>query len=338
MSNYWETKRVCVTGGAALIGSHLVERLIQENVGHLWVVDDLSSGKKENLPKDVDLWQVDLRDPCKAKLALTNADIIFHLACSHGGRGFVATHKLDCIDNLSLDATVFRVAREVGVEKVAFASSACAYPIDLQADISKPCYLKESDIDYNNIRQPDGAYGVGKLCGELALDAYVEAGHYAGVACRFFTVMGKRMKPNHAILALIAKTFVRQDPFPIWGFPDVIRNWTWVENTVDGMVLATEKLNRGAVNIGLEEPITVHQAVETVWDVMGWHPNTYHYLSDAPVGIVSRVSDSTKAKTLLGWKSTVSFRDGVEKIVDWYISTHKIDDVKASLERSLTER
>lgn len=336
--SYWETKRVAITGGANLIGSHLVEHLLKENVGHLWVIDDLSAGKRENLPDGVELWNIDLRDPNKAKLALKNADTLFHLAAAHGGRGYVNTHKLDCIDNLSIDTTVFRVAREVGVQKMVIASSACAYPIDLQMDISKPCYLKETDIDYNNLRQADGHYGTAKLISEVALDAYIEAGHYEGAAVRFFTVMGKRMNQSHAVLALIAKTFVKQDPFSIWGSPDVIRNWTMVTDSVNGMVLAAEKMKRGAINIGLETPITVHQAVETVWDVMGWHPKEYRYLSDAPVGVVSRVSDSTKARTLLGWHSTVSFREGVEKIVDWYVSTHNRDEVRQSLERSLTER
>jgi nucleoside-diphosphate-sugar epimerase len=219
-----------------------------------------------------------------------------------------------------------------------FASSACAYPVDLQTDMSKPAFLSEEQIDYKNIRQPDGEYGFGKLGGEIALNAYVKDGHFSGVACRFFTVMGVRMKPNHAILALIAKTFVKQDPYQIWGNPNVIRNWTWVGDTVNGLVLAAEKLNSGAVNIGLEEPITVHQAVETVWDAMGWRPTTYQYDSDAPVGVVSRVANSEKAHKELGWYPQVSFKDGVAKIVDWYTSTHNVDEVKISLEKSLTAR
>lgn len=336
--SFWQGKQVAVLGGAALIGSHLIEELLKLPIKNLWVADDLSSGKRENVPSQVAIQVTDLRNYEDACLAVSRADVVFHLACSHGGRGYVDTHRLECIDNVSLDATVFRACAEQGVKKVVFASSACAYPVDLQTDMSKPAYLRETQIDYKDIRQPDGEYGLAKLVGEIALDSYIEAGKFEGVACRFFTVMGERMKPNHAILALIAKTFVRQEPFQIWGHPNVIRNWTYVTDTVCGMLLAAEKMTRGAVNIGVERPITVHDAALTVWKTMGWTPSDIEFLGDAPVGVVSRVADAEKACLLLGWKAQVRFEDGVKRIVDWYVANHNVDEVRASLEKSLTER
>lgn len=343
MSNYWEDKKVVVTGGAALIGSHLVEYLISQNVKDIWVVDNLSSGKKENLPKGFNIIEGDCRDSFTAEHNFMNADIVFHLACQHGGRGYVDTHPVACADNLSLDATVFRAARMAGVQKVIFASSACVYPLWLQNDIRKEVRLSEEMCHWDNPSQADGQYGWAKLMGEMTLDAYVAEGYFHGVSTRFFTVYGPRMKQNHAIAAMIAKTFIKQRPFEIWGNGNQFRNWTYVKDTVRGMALAAVYMNRGAVNIGIEDKITVNQAVAQVMELMGYDPyKDSHPLSavvwtpDKPTGPVNRIADARKAHYSLDWWPAYSFKEGLQETIEWYLATHNEDEVRAGLEESLT--
>lgn len=336
---FWEHQKVCVTGGAAMIGTHLIEKLINLGVGVVWVADDLSSGKEEWLPKDVELIKTDLRDQSNADNAICGADIVFHLASQHGGRGFVDSHRLECLDNLGLTSSVFRACKNMGVEKVVFASSACAYPTDLQTDKYKDLKLSEDMIDLRNIRQADNAYGVEKLVGEITLDAYADAGIFDAISCRMFTAFGARVKNNHAIGALIAKTIVGQEPYEIWGKDGTQqRNWTFVKDTAYGLALAAEHMTRGAVNIGTEDRITVNQAAETIWDILHWKPKSVKYLADKPVGTLNRVADASKARDLLGWTPKYSFREGLCETIEWFAHAHKVADVRASLEKSLTER
>src|SRR5262245_256355 len=119
-------QRILVTGGASFIGSHLSELLVQSG-GKVSVADDLSSGKRENLDciaSDITFLQGDLRCPDFAAGALGGQDVVFHLAASHGGRGYIDTHPIECVNNMLLDHLVFAAAADAGVRKIVLAGSA----------------------------------------------------------------------------------------------------------------------------------------------------------------------------------------------------------------------
>lgn len=339
--NYWEGKRVAILGGASLIGSHLAEALIKADVAHLSISDDLSSGKYENVKELVEREGVEfknreLRDFFNAKLAIRNMDIVFHMAAQHGGRGYVASHDVELYNNLELDTTIFRACAGK-VEKVIFSSSACAYPIDLQTNVDEYVYLPEGVINYKKMQQPDGAYGIEKLVGEQMLDAHIANGDFKGCSTRSFTVYGPRMNESHAIAALIAKVMIKQNPIEVWGTGSQIRNWTYVEDNVAGAMLAAEKLDRGAINIGIEERLKPIIAVNKICEIMDWFPDSVLFQRDKPVGPVNRVADATKLKSL-GWEPKYTFEEGLRKTIDWYTSTHSVEELRETLERKLTER
>ena len=338
--NWWHGKRCALLGGASLIGTHLAEALVDKGVSYLCVADDLSAGE-QNLrlltEMGVHFIRCDLREYSSALRAIDHADIVFHLAAQHGGRGYVASHKTNLYDNLDLDATIFRACAERTVEKVIFSSSACAYPIDLQDDPDIEFYLSEGMIDYNNIRQPDGPYGEEKLLGEKMLDAYIEAGAFGGCSTRSFTVYGPRMTETHAIAALIAKFLIRQNPVEIWGDGKQVRNWTYVEDNVEGALLAAEHLDRGAINIGVEERMNPVVAYIYIGEIMGWYPDGIEFQLDKPVGPLNRVASASKLKSL-GWQPKYTFEEGLRKTIDWYLTTHTAEDVARNFERKLTER
>jgi nucleoside-diphosphate-sugar epimerase len=341
VGNFWTGKRVVLLGGASLIGTHLAHALLEKNIRRLTIVDDFSSGSFENVKdlvnQHVNVIRGDLRIYNTAFAAVTNEDIIFHMAAQHGGRGYVAGHKVELYDNLSLDATIFRACAEAHVEKVIFSSSACAYPIELQTDPKKLLYLSEDMIDYDKMLDADGPYGREKLLGEMMLDAYIERGAFQGCSTRSFTVYGPLMKENHAIAALIAKTLIMQSPFEIWGDGKQIRNWTYVQDNVAGALLAAEHLNRGAINIGVEDRMTPRDAALMIWDIMDWHPEAVDYHLNKPVGPKNRVADASRLKAL-GWEPRYTFEEGLRKTIDWYLSTHTVDEVRKDFERKLTER
>jgi UDP-glucose 4-epimerase len=342
VSNYWEGKKVALFGGASLIGTHLANELMSRGA-IVRMSDDLSAGRLSNIQelinRGMEFYKMDLRHYSNAFAGVIGCDVVFHLAAQHGGRGYVASHKVELYDNLALDTTIFRACSDAKVGKVIFSSSACAYPIDLQTRSDDLLYLSEDMIDYGNMKQADGAYGTEKLLGEMILDAYIERGDFKGCSTRSFTVYGPLMGETHAIAALIAKTMIKQDPFEIWADKDnlQIRNWTTVWDNVAGALLAAEHLERGAINVGIEDRLTPVDACNLIWENMGWMPKEIDFHPEKPIGPRNRVANSTALKAL-GWKPKYTFEQGLRKTIDWYVSTHDTESLKKDLERKLTER
>lgn len=336
----WKKKKVLVTGGASFIGSNLVDKLLDLGA-QVRVVDDLSSGKKENIKdhlkkKSIEFKKADLREPGVARKTVKGMDIVIHLAGDHGGRGYIDLHQAGPASNLFLDGAVFWEALKNGVEKIVFASSGCVYPKYLQKNHKKKIFLSE-DL----VKPPydaDNIYGWAKLMAELTLKAYRNEYGLKAASCRFFTVYGPRGKEDHAVLAIIAKAFIRQDPFEVWGNGKQIRNWTYVDDIINGVILAAEKLDDGtAINLGTMERIRVIDAVKEVLRYTG-HKAEIKLLPHMPTGPMNRVADNSLAEKLLGWEPKVKFMDGLRRTIDWYFSTKNRSEVKAKLSKMLTER
>ena len=305
------------------------------------VVDDLTSGHLSNIEAHVRKGRVkfieaDLREPGVARCAMKGIDVVFHLAADHGGRGYVDLHQAGPGSNLFLDGVVFWEAVKARVEKLVFASSGCVYPNYMQTDGNKEIYLREEDVKPPH--DADNMYGWAKLMGELTLKAYHREHNLSAASCRYFTVYGPRGVENHAVMAMIARAFVRQDPFEVWGDGTQIRNWTYVDDIVSGTLLAAEKIDDGtAVNLGTMERIRVIDAVKMVTKYAGYQPQI-RFLRDMPTGPINRVADNHLAKELLGWEPKTPFQEGLRKTMDWYFSRKQKDDVSSVLETMLTAR
>ncbi len=336
----WKGINVLVTGGASFIGSHLTDALVERGA-RVRIVDDLSSGKLENIQHHlaqgtVEFMQADLREPGIARAAMKDIQIVFHLAADHGGRGYVDLHQAGPASNLFLDGLVFWEARRAGVEKVIFASSGCVYPNFLQSDVNREIYLTE-DL----VKPPydaDNMYGWAKLMAELTLKAcYSEYGMKAA-SCRYFTVYGPRGVENHAVIAMIARAFIGQNPFEVWGDGTQVRNWTYIDDIVRGTIMAAEKIDDGtAVNLGTMERVRVIDAVKMVLEYTG-HQAEIRFRPDMPTGPLNRVADNSLARKLLGWEPLVLFQEGLKRTIDWYFATKNREQVRKVLERMLTER
>ena len=133
---------------------------------------------------------------------------------------------------------------------------------------------------------------------ELTLQAYHREHELGAASCRYFTVYGPRGVENHAVIAMIARAFVRQDPFEVWGDGTQIRNWTYVDDIVSGTILAAEKINDGtAVNLGTMERIRVKDAAQMVLEYAGIKRRNPACGRDMPTGPVNRVADNALAKS-----------------------------------------
>ena len=338
----WQNKRVLVTGGASFISSHVIDRLVAKGARTIRVVDDLSSGTKENLKGHlasgvVQLVKADLLADGVAAAACKDIDVVFHLAAIHGGRGYVDLHQAECSKNLVMDGLIVKAAHAAKVEKFVFASSGCVYPNYIQQDVSKELYLTEEMV--GPPYDADHMYGWAKLMCEMTLQAYYRDHGLKSVSCRLFTVYGERGVENHAVIAMIARAFIGQNPFEVWGDGTQIRNWTYVGDIANGMIAAAESTveDGTALNLGTTERTKVIDAVREVLSYTGREAEI-KFLTDMPTGPLNRVASNDLAAKLIGWKPEVKFVDGLHRTIDWYFSSKDQARVRSYFGRMLTER
>jgi len=335
-----DNSKVLVTGGASFIGSHLTHALVERGAS-VRVVDNLSSGQLSNIQTYVESGQVefvqaDLTDPGIAQRAVYGVRVVFHLAADHGGRGYVELHQAACATNLALDGMLFRACHQAGVEKVVYASSGCVYPNHLQTDPGQLLFLTEDMV--GPPCDADNMYGWAKLMGEMTLQAFCRDWGMKSASCRYFTVYGERGHENHAVIAMIARAFVGQNPYVVWGNGEQIRNWTHVDDIVAGTIKAAENIDDGtAINLGTMERTRVIDAVHEVLRYTG-HSAEIELHPEMPTGPMNRVADNSLGKQLLDWEPEVRFMDGLRRTIDWYFSTKDKNTVVSVLEERLTER
>ncbi|MEZ5922151.1 MAG: NAD-dependent epimerase/dehydratase family protein [Parvularculaceae bacterium] len=336
----WSSKNVLVTGGCSFIGSHLVEGLVARGAS-VRVVDDLSSGIRENIDDAlksgrVEFEEADLLDPRAAARAATDMNVVFHLAATHGGRGYIDTHQSACSTNLALDSIVIRESHRAGVEQLTFASSGCVYPTSMQNDPREIVYLTEDLV--KPPYEADDLYGWAKLMAELSLRAYHKETGMKCASVRYFTAYGERCPANHAVIAMIGRAFLQQNPYVVWGTGEQIRNWTYVSDIVDGTIKAAERIEDGtAINLGTMERTSVMEAARMILDRTRLNAEIKPDPTK-PTGPYNRVADNSLAKRLLDWEPQVTFSDGLDRTIRWYFESHSREELAKNFETSLTER
>jgi len=319
---------VAVTGGASFIGSHLVDKLCAMGAS-VTVIDNLSSGTLENLAQspDATFVNMDLEYASISEIVkvLRGTKITFHLAATHGGRGYIDTHPADVCSNFAIDHHVIEGAWVAGVERVVIASSACVYPPGLQEKYDTDYLLREADSDSFRLEEAlsaDLEYGWAKLMGEVQLNAFIKQYGLKGCSMRFVTAYGEGENETHVIIALIHKAHERMDPFVIWGDGNQSRDFTYVSDIVDGTILAAERITDGRpVNLGTGRRLKLVDVARIIFDLTGFHP-TVRFDPSMPTGVVSRALDITRARQLLGWEPKVALEDGLSRTIKWYVRTH----------------
>lgn len=339
MNNFYSNKKIFIAGGAGFIGHHLLDQLIQSQA-KITIGDNLFSGDINNV---IRIWGkngikfnkknwgyegegghkfilVDFTDYEKTLQVLNNQEIVFNLAARFGGRGFIDTHPADCCDNFAIDQNIFKAAKEVGVDRVQFASTACVYPSDLQKSYYSKYLLKEEDAIKNNWSNADREYGWAKLMGEMTLKAFnVQYGLKSSIT-RYVTAYGPWENDTHAIIMLIRRAINREDPYLIWGSGKQDRDFTYVDDIVSGTMVACEHItNADAVNLGTSVRYTMIESVNLIFDILGWRPKKLVFDKTKPEGVKTRALDIKKAKKLMGWQPKYTFKMGLEKTIKWFI-------------------
>jgi UDP-glucose 4-epimerase len=339
MSNFYKNKHVLITGGAGFIGSALTDSLISSG-SITTIADNLSSGSIQNIYR---IWKknglaykktsygyradnghkflfVNLEEQSEAKKALKNQEIIFHLAATIGGRGYIDTHQADCCESFAINQNIIKAAFSNTVDRLFFASSACVYPQDLQNKYRSTYLLKEEDAIKNNWANADREYGWAKLMGEITLQAYHKQYHLKGSITRYVTAYGPWENDTHAIIALIRRAVEKQDPYLIWGSGKQDRDFTYIDDIVSGTLAACEKItNCEAVNLGTAKRYTLVEVVKTIFKILDWQPEKLIFDTSKPEGVKTRALSIIKAKRVLQWEPRIKLAEGLQKTIEWFI-------------------
>lgn len=345
LKTVYGNKKILVTGGASFIGSHLVDALLEMNC-KVRVIDDFSSGKRANLQIghiNLEVIDADIFSFNDLDSLFIGFDFVFHLAAIHGGRGFIEKFPDKMMKNLGIDTKVFQAAIQNEVKCVVHASSACAYPTSLQSHIGATNTLSESNpgsMESENAH-PDGAYGWTKLIGEYQLKMMTLNAKTKGRSARIFTAYGERENESHAAIALISKGLLHLDPFTIWGSGLQTRNFTYVSDTVIGLLMvgAFESNNQfEIINIGTSNHITVNQFIQTIFEIIEWEPQEISRDLEKPQGVAARASNNEIIRSIFNWEPTVSIQEGLERTIEWYRNQEVRPKSLEELEKLLESR
>jgi len=318
--------RILVTGGAGMIGSNLVKRLVRD--GHrVCVADNLWRGKLENLIVDGhpvidmerDFHQVDLCDPEACLAVSRNVKVVYHLADIVAGINFVFANELFLWrTNVLMNTHILDAAVKNNVGKYIYVGTACSYPKAKQTHLNPPAFKEEEAYP----AEPESSYGWSKLMGEYEAELAQESGALEVGILRLHNVYGApcELDPERSqvIPALCRKAieYPTRD-FVVWGSGDQRRAFVFVSDVVDALVQVMEKgINRGVIQIGPSKSVSIREIAQKIVGLSGKDINI-RFDDACREGDKDRTADWSKAKDILGWCPTVDIDQGLERTYRW---------------------
>lgn len=322
----WEGKNILVTGGAGLIGSTLVENLVERGA-KVTVADNLWRGKKENLIKngqpvidfDSDFYKVDLVEYDNCLEVARGQDLVYHLADVVAGINYVFGNQSSLFHtNVVMNSNILHAAIEAGVKKYVYVGTACSYPADKQSILNPPPFREEDAYPAS----PESSYGWSKLMGEYECELAEKEGLIAVGILRLHNVYGPKndMSPekSQVIPALIRKAInYPKEEFVVWGSGNQRRAFVYIDDVISALFSIVERgMGKGVIQIGPDYSISIKKIAETIVSISGKDINI-RYDPTRREGDMDRVADWTKAKQILDWSPETSIETGLKKTYEW---------------------
>lgn len=300
-------KKVVITGGAGFIGSNLAGALEDER--EVIVVDDLSMGKRENLRGiEAGLIEGSITDPKLLKDAFDGADCVFHLGAIASVQRSVEDPLL--VNEVNLDGTlsVLIAARDAGVRRIVFASTAAVYG-------TSPMLPKKEDM----LPDPRSPYAVAKLSGEHYASVFQDLYGLEAVALRFFNVFGPRQDPSSEYSGVISRfisAVLKGERPVIYGDGEQTRDFVFVNDVVRACILASESSATGVFNIARGESISLNQLLSLLGRISG--REVVPKLAEPRAGDIRHSLADIKKAEMIGYRPKHTVEEGLRRTVEWF--------------------
>jgi GDP-L-fucose synthase len=309
----WDEKRICVTGGAGFLGTHLIENLRKR-------------GAKDIFVPTIEEYDLVDRDAIARLLADSNPDVIIHLAAHVGGIGANREHPAEFFyDNLMMGVQLLHQAYERGVEKFVAIGTVCAYPK------FTPVPFNEDNLWIGYPEETNAPYGLAKKMLLVQSQAYREQYGYNSIFLLPVNLYGPgdnfNPRSSHVIPALIRKCVEanenNEDHIVVWGDGSPTREFIYVKDAAEGIALATERYNESEpVNIGSGFEISIKDLVKKIARMTGFEGDLV-WDTSKPNGQPRRALNTSRAKEKFGFEAKTDFEEGLQKTIDWYREQRK---------------
>ena len=297
---------VLVTGGAGFIGSHVVDALVAG--GHqVTVVDNLSTGKRANLPAEVPLMEVDLwSDDLEAVFRRVRPQAVFHLAAQASVPRSVADPATDAKINVLGTINLLEQCRDAGVRRVVYSSTGGALYGEPE---QLPC-TEEHPV------RPLSPYGISKYVGEQYIEMYGRLHGLEYAILRYANVYGPRQDPfgEAGVVAIFTQRMVRGEDVVVFGDGTQERDFVYVEDVAQANFLALERGSGQALNIGCGVGTSVNELVSRLRETIGYEREPT-YTEPRPGDVYRIALDASRARRELGWEPKVSLEEGLRRTV-----------------------
>ena len=311
----YSDKNILVTGGTGMIGSHLVELLLEKNA-NVRIVAHEREIPPELEDKGLDVVSGDLTEKKFVEESVKGMDYVFHLAAYTGGLGRTSTHPASTLTpNLIMDGNVLECAKNEGIERFLYASCTCVYPNDEKT-------LEEEDAWKGNPPEIHASYSWSKRMGERQAIAYHKEYGMNIAIVRPSNSYGPRdsddLETAHALGSLIMKAINKMDPFVIWGDGNPVREYIYARDAAKGMLLAMENYCVGdPINLASGEFVSISELARKILKITNMSPKI-KFDKEKPSGQKRRVLSNKKAEEKIGFVTETSLDTGIEETIKWY--------------------
>jgi len=315
---------VVVAGGGGFIGGHLAGELLRQGF-RVRSVDRKPLDEWYQVHGEAENLVADLNGIDACRRACDGADEVYQLAADMGGMGFIETHKAECMLSVLINTHMLMAAKDAGVRRFFYSSSACVYNADKQVS-EDVVPLKEEDA-YPAL--PEDGYGWEKLFSERMcrhfredFGIYTRVARYHNVYGPFGTWEGGREKAPAAMCRKVIEAKLSGDhTIEIWGDGKQTRSFMYIDDCVEGTQRIMSSDCTEPLNLGSNELVTISQLVDIVEDIAGIKLDRKYNL-DAPKGVNGRNSDNEMIQREIGWAPSIRLRDGMEKTYRWIHDEH----------------
>jgi GDP-L-fucose synthase len=321
--NFWQDKRVLVTGGSGFLGSYLLDKLRDRGAAEI-----IAPRSARYDLRDVGAVRRLLSDTSRTTTTGDRApvDLVIHLAARVGGIGANRAHPADFFyDNLMMGVQLLHECWRAGVGKFVAVGTVCSYPK------FTPVPFKEEDLWAGYPEETNAPYGLAKKMLLVQSQAYRQQYGYNSIFLLPVNLYGPRdnfdPQSSHVIPALIRK-FVEAKSVPggrgkvtVWGTGEASREFLYAEDAAEGILLAAEHYNASdPVNLGSGMEIRIRELVEQIAQLT-WFNGEIVWDTTQPDGQPRRCLDTARAERLFGFRARISFEEGLRRTVEWYVES-----------------